>query len=184
MHFGLSSLADLGTLRPLPFFFSFFFLPHRAVCRISVPQPGIEPAPPTVAAQSLNHWTAREVPGPFHPVKDSCCSIDIKLCCVWLVSSGPMQGIRSPSSFYLVAPRMPLVSLALALLLRHLPEVSRVVTSCCLFCFTSHLTDKQERKKWKWKDLSFTELLLCAKTSGTFLLFIFNSCHFCFCFGS
>ena len=27
-----------------------------------VPRPGIEPGPPALAAQSLNHWTAREVP--------------------------------------------------------------------------------------------------------------------------
>ena len=31
-------------------------------CGIFIPQPGIEPVPPTVPAQSLNHWTAREVP--------------------------------------------------------------------------------------------------------------------------
>ena len=31
-------------------------------CRISVPQPGIEPMPPAVEVWSLNHWTAREVP--------------------------------------------------------------------------------------------------------------------------
>ena len=29
---------------------------------ILVPQPGIEPAPPTMEAWSLNHWTTREVP--------------------------------------------------------------------------------------------------------------------------
>ena len=38
-----------------------FWLHHRA-CRILVPQPGIEPAPPAVQVQSLNPWTAREVP--------------------------------------------------------------------------------------------------------------------------
>ena len=32
-------------------------------CGISVPWPGIEPVPPAVEAQSLNHWTTREVPG-------------------------------------------------------------------------------------------------------------------------
>ena len=32
-------------------------------CRILVPQPGIKPVPPAVEAWSLNHWTAREVPG-------------------------------------------------------------------------------------------------------------------------
>ena len=34
-------------------------------CGILVPQPGIEPTPPAVEAQSLNHWTAREVPTPI-----------------------------------------------------------------------------------------------------------------------
>ena len=42
--------------------FFFFFWPHCAACRILVPQPGIEPTPPAVEAQKLNHWTAREVP--------------------------------------------------------------------------------------------------------------------------
>ena len=32
------------------------------VCGTLVLQPGIEPVPPAVEAQSLNHWTAREVP--------------------------------------------------------------------------------------------------------------------------
>ena len=32
---------------------------------ILVPQPGIEPMPPEVEAQSLNHWTAREIPQSF-----------------------------------------------------------------------------------------------------------------------
>ena len=35
-------------------------------CRILVPQPGIEPVPPAVEAQSPNHWAAREFPSePF-----------------------------------------------------------------------------------------------------------------------
>ena len=47
-------------------------------CGILVPQPGFEPAPPALEAQSLNHWTAREVPrskglpavwASFNPVK-------------------------------------------------------------------------------------------------------------------
>ena len=29
---------------------------------IIVPLPGIEPVPPALAAQSLNHWTTKEVP--------------------------------------------------------------------------------------------------------------------------
>ena len=40
----------------------FFFLPSHAECRILVPRPGIKPAPFTVEAGSLNHWTTREVP--------------------------------------------------------------------------------------------------------------------------
>ena len=35
---------------------------HHEACRILLPWPGIEPAPPAVEAQSLNHWKAREVP--------------------------------------------------------------------------------------------------------------------------
>ena len=31
-------------------------------CRILVPQPGIEPTPPILKAQSFNCWTIREVP--------------------------------------------------------------------------------------------------------------------------
>ena len=39
----------------------FFFWPCLAH-GIIVPRPGIEPASPALKAQSLNHWTAREVP--------------------------------------------------------------------------------------------------------------------------
>ena len=42
-------------------FFFFFFLFGRAM-QILAPQPGIKPTPPAVEAQSLNHWTTREVP--------------------------------------------------------------------------------------------------------------------------
>ena len=46
-------------------FFCFlgFFLPHPVACGILVPQPGTESVPPAKELQSLNHWTAREVPG-------------------------------------------------------------------------------------------------------------------------
>ena len=40
----------------------FFFRPRRVACVILVARPGIEPAPPVVDVQSLNHWTAREDP--------------------------------------------------------------------------------------------------------------------------
>ena len=45
----------------LPFFFLFFW-PRHAACGILVPQPGIEPMPPIMEVQSLNHWIARETP--------------------------------------------------------------------------------------------------------------------------
>ena len=31
-------------------------------CGILVPRPGIKPAPPALETQSLNHWTARDIP--------------------------------------------------------------------------------------------------------------------------
>ena len=40
----------------------FIFLLHHKACRILVPQPGMERAPPAVEVWNLNHWTAREVP--------------------------------------------------------------------------------------------------------------------------
>jgi len=38
----------------------------HATCGILVPQPGSETSPPSVEAQSLNHWTAKEVPSFLH----------------------------------------------------------------------------------------------------------------------
>ena len=40
----------------------FFFWPRLAGYGILVPQTGIKPAAPAVEAQSLNHWTTRELP--------------------------------------------------------------------------------------------------------------------------
>lgn len=39
----------------------FTFWPHRTACRVLAPQSGIEPALPTVEAQSLNRWTAEVI---------------------------------------------------------------------------------------------------------------------------
>ena len=36
--------------------------PHHAARGILVPRPGVEPVPPPLGAQSLNHQTTREVP--------------------------------------------------------------------------------------------------------------------------
>ena len=38
----------------------FYVWPRRVACGILGPQPGMEPAPFTLEAWSLNHWTARE----------------------------------------------------------------------------------------------------------------------------
>ena len=55
----------LTLLAPLHFhihFFFFFFGPCCMACGIVAPQPGTEPEPSAVKAQSSNHWTAREFP--------------------------------------------------------------------------------------------------------------------------
>ena len=45
-------------------FYNLFYLwLYYTACGISAPHPGIEPVLPAVEALSLNHWTAREVPG-------------------------------------------------------------------------------------------------------------------------
>ena len=44
----------------------FCFWLHHAARGILVPKPGIEPMPPAAEAQSLNHWTAKEVSGVPH----------------------------------------------------------------------------------------------------------------------
>ena len=44
------------------FFFPFFSFSGQAACGILVPRSGIEPMPPALEAQNLNHWTTREVP--------------------------------------------------------------------------------------------------------------------------
>ena len=43
-------------------FLLFFSWPHDSACGILFPQPGMKPTSLATEAQSLNHWTAREVP--------------------------------------------------------------------------------------------------------------------------
>ena len=60
----LSPEAHIHSFSCASFFFFLslsLWLPWAA-CGIFVPQPGIEPMSPALEAQSLNHWTAREVP--------------------------------------------------------------------------------------------------------------------------
>lgn len=57
--------------------FWFSFWPHCKACGILVLQSGIEPMPSAVAAQRLNHWTARKVlevayiTSALHPIAQS-----------------------------------------------------------------------------------------------------------------
>ena len=57
LHAAFSSLSYEDTCN-----FFVFWLCHVA-CGILVPPPGLKPEPPAVVVWSLNHWTAREVPG-------------------------------------------------------------------------------------------------------------------------
>ena len=43
-------------------FYFIIFWPCHAACKTLVPQPRVEPGPPLVEAQSLNHWPSREFP--------------------------------------------------------------------------------------------------------------------------
>ena len=47
-------------LKSFILFFCLFF--GHTACGILVPQPGTKPVSPALGEQSLNHWTAREVP--------------------------------------------------------------------------------------------------------------------------
>ena len=57
-----SKCAIALCLKEQHIYLNFFFWLHCAGCGILVPQPGIEPPPPALEAQSLNHWAAKEVP--------------------------------------------------------------------------------------------------------------------------
>ena len=63
---GLISLESKGLSRVKDCFLSncYFleiFWPRCMACRILVPKPGTEPMSPALTAQSLDHWTTREV---------------------------------------------------------------------------------------------------------------------------
>ena len=59
----MSSIQGQFVLWLTTVLFLFFFLPYHLAYGILVPQPGIEPMPPDLGAQSLNHWTTKEIPG-------------------------------------------------------------------------------------------------------------------------
>ena len=70
--------SQYNTILIIYFICSFFFLtfskilwPHHNACGILFPQSGIKPAPPTMKAWSLNHWTTEEFPRVAHFYRDS-----------------------------------------------------------------------------------------------------------------
>ena len=50
------------------FLFIYLFWPYHTACWILVPLSGTEPTTHTLETQSLNYWSAREVPSPSFPV--------------------------------------------------------------------------------------------------------------------
>ena len=62
-YFGQKTFNECFLFFPfLKYYIFIYFWPCHTVCGTSVLQPGIEPVPPALEAQSLNHWTTREVP--------------------------------------------------------------------------------------------------------------------------
>ena len=57
----LTPTMDCGLLQVWGLFIYTFFLLHHVACGILVLQLRMEPRPPALGAQSLSHWTAREV---------------------------------------------------------------------------------------------------------------------------
>ena len=51
-----------GLINLFSYFIFFGGGAHPAACRILVPRLGVQPVSPELEAQSLNHWTTREVP--------------------------------------------------------------------------------------------------------------------------
>ena len=64
---GLLAIFDvpsrsISCIYAFTFFIYIFSWPHNTASRILVPRPEIRPASLALEAQSLNHWTSREVP--------------------------------------------------------------------------------------------------------------------------
>ena len=116
----------------------------RMACGVLVPRPGIEPAPPAVEAQSLNHWTAREVPG-NHPWCLSCPAYPSHLLLYCLLLSWVLFGILFHRFLIdcLAVLLCVIFSVAFTTCIFNLPVelnkmlyhlINRVITTC--FCLT------------------------------------------------
>ena len=60
-HFFFSDSLFCHILAQFVYLYLFIFTFWHVACGILVPWPGIEPMPPALGAQNLNHWTTREV---------------------------------------------------------------------------------------------------------------------------
>ena len=109
----LSSPAPRNSLKLLKFFLNFVFVYlfwlHHAACRLLVAQPGIEPWPPAVEAQSPNHWTARVFPhlNHFKAYNSVALSPFTVMCrhhfCISQPSSSPPKETSCPSANTLIS---------------------------------------------------------------------------------
>ena len=64
LHYVYYYLIIIGALCIFKNILFIYLAPQDLSCGMQdlVPQPGIEPGPPALGAQSLSHWTTREVP--------------------------------------------------------------------------------------------------------------------------
>ena len=62
----------------------FFFLPPHQACGILTPQPGTQPVPLAFGVQSLNCWTAREVPQQIFLSVNVCVHIYTHICITYI----------------------------------------------------------------------------------------------------
>ena len=97
------SIFGLGTSRILIFSLSLFFFLAVPRGMQDLPQPGIEPVPPALGAQSLNYWTVREVPLILFCVLSELLP-DINSLSKWLPHPTPCVGSRFSAHHFLSTP--------------------------------------------------------------------------------
>ena len=74
---------------------SFFGAIFYVACGILVPRSGIKPMSPALGAQSLNHWTTREV-----PVNPSCLSVFCMVMCICESHTPNLSLLHHPSNIH------------------------------------------------------------------------------------
>ena len=103
-HNYISHIKDAWDLK---FLTSFFFWPGRTACGILALLPGIKLKGSAVRAQSPNHWTTREFPKIYIPLKEKNKSFRMNLIPVLLVITASLSLVKTfynriaePSSFF------------------------------------------------------------------------------------